>query len=579
MPVSDLPPTDDLPAPRPSGLSRGAAPVPWRRVLLAVVAVAVGAGGAALATDAVRDDGPESVVPSATARPVPVLAPTTGAALSRSVAEYALTSWSTGTRGIVLSAWGAAFSDLLGPGGEGVPPADPDAALQDDPRLTEPGGEPGFVDPCAGAEPGAEVPDGCADDGVPGEVLDDGTLPANAVAVVAFPHPDVALAGECPFADVVADEIPLAVVTANPGHVVVRFGEQQVEVDSPEAEVTEWEAWIAAPEGPRPPATFVAHCIALPAPEGDGPLDVVAVAEDELGQVAAAETVVAPLDDDLPAASVTPIDDSMVRIDVPTADGAGAPVVGTRPVADFGASPVTCDGVGDAPAPSPWRIGTAAEAEVAAPEGECPYLEGAPTIQRFTAPLPEGEPSIVCISRPGGGAPGRTAFLVTPPDARRLRLAVTELELTEGQPADAIEVRGTFAELGWTPCGASLPAVDADAGTTDPGAAGALCSSGGDTGAIAGAGGALDLTVRVGAVVHRVRIGLSATPGGPAEEAYRLPVPAADLDGELCTDGADQPGCVPAEGDAVLGSLVVTATWDEGPIGPPGWAIGPVDAP
>jgi hypothetical protein len=44
----------------------------------------------------------------------------------------------------------------------------------------------------------------------------------------------------------------------------------------------------------------------------------------------------------------------------------------------------------------------------------------------------------------------------------------------------------------------------------------------------------------------------------------------------LCTDGADQPGCVPAEGEAVLGSLVVTATWVEGPIGVLDWAIEPI---
>lgn len=574
--MSDLPPTEALPTPPPAG--RRPQP-PWRRALLALVATAVGLGGAALASDAVADDGPDSVAPSATARPVPVLAPTTGAALSAAVAEYALTAWSSGTRGIVLSAWGAAFSDLLGPGGEGVPPGDPGAALQDDPRLTEPGGEPGFVDPCAGAEPGAEVPEGCDDDAVPGEVLDDGTLPANAVAVVAFPHPDVALAAECPFADVEADEVPLAVVTANPGHVVVRFGAEQVEVDSPAAEVAEWDAWIAAPEGPRPPETFVAHCIALPAPTGDDPVDVVAVAEDDLGQVALAETVLTPIDDDLAPPTVTPLDGTLVRVDVPVAEGVPDPVVGTRPVADFGASPPVCDGVGDAPSPSPWRIGTAAEASVAAPEGDRPYLEDAPVIHRFTAPLPEGEPSIVCIARTHDGTQRTTSFLVTPPDARRLRLAVTELELSDDQPADAIEVRGTFAELGWTPCGASLPAVATPAGTSDPGAGGVLCSSGGDTGAVAGAGGALDLTVRVGAATHRVRIGLSTTPGGPAEESYRLPVPVADLEGELCTDGADQHGCIPPTGDAVLGAVVVTATWDEGPIGPLAWSIEPVAGP
>jgi hypothetical protein len=567
--MSELPPTEALPAPPPAGRRP---PARWQRALLGVVATAVGLGGAALVSDSRFDDGPESVAPTATARPVPVLAPGTGAALAGSVAEYALSAWSSGTRGFVLSAWGAAFSDLLGPGGEGVPPDDPDAALQDDPRLREPGGEPGFVDPCAGGEPGAEVPASC-EDGAAAEVLDDGTLPANVAVVVAFPHPDVALAGECPFADLAAGEIPLAVITGNPGHVVVGIGAEQVEVDSTDDEVAEWEAWVAEPDGPRPPDSFVAHCIAVPRPPGAGPLHVRVAAEDERGQVALAETVLATIDDGLPPATVTPIDGTMVRIDVPVAEGADAPSIGTRRVAELGGLPPSCEGIGSSPAPSPWRIGTETTAQVAAPAGDRPYLAAAPAIHRATVPLPEGEPSIVCITRPGGTGPRTTSFLVTPPDARRLRLAVTELVLAAGQAADAIQVRGTFAELGWTPCGARLPAAAAEPGTTDPGPGGAMCGSEGDTGAIAGAGGALDLTVRVGPAVHRVRIGLSATPGGGAVESYRLPIPAGDLDGALCTAGADQPGCVPPEGDAVLGSLVVTATWDEGPVGPVAWEV------
>ena len=107
--MSELPPTEDLPTPRPSWPGAAARPPVWRRALLAVVATSVGLGGAALASDSLADDGPESVEPTATARPVPVLAPTTGLALSQAVAEYALTAWSTDTRGIVLSAWGAAL--------------------------------------------------------------------------------------------------------------------------------------------------------------------------------------------------------------------------------------------------------------------------------------------------------------------------------------------------------------------------------------------------------------------------------------------------------------------------------------
>lgn len=580
--MTDLTPTEDLPAPRPdrsasnparvgrAGRSRAA-------VVAAVVAVAVGIGGGALASDAVGDDGSDLVQPTATARPVPVLVGgPLGSSLSAAVAEYAADVWSQQTRGVVLSAWGAAFSDLLGAGGEGVPPDDPDAVLADDPRLVDDTGGSGFVDPCAGTEPGADVPEGC-DEGLPGEVLDPEAAPANVVAVVAFPHPDVALAAECPFADVGPGELPLAVITGNPGRTEVRVGDQEVVVESTPDEIAEWETWRADPAGPRPPESFVAHCIALPAPASTEPVPVTAVTEDDAGQVAVAETTLVPVADDLPPVTLTPLDGTLVRIDVPVDPARPEPFVAARTVADFGASPPSCEGIGDTPGPSPWRVGADALAEVAPPPGDRPYLDAAPAIHRFTVPLPEGEPSLVCVTRPDdAGATVANRFLVTPPDARRLRLAVTQLDLTDGVADGDIQVRGTFAELAWTPCGASLPDGAAEAGTTDPGSAGALCSSGGDTGAIAGAGGVLDVTVRVGTVTHRVAISLSATPGGPAEEQYRIAVPSADLGGVLCVDGADQEGCIPAEGDAVLGSVVVTASWSEGPIGPADWQIEPL---
>ena len=86
----------------------------------------------------------------------------------------------------------------------------------------------------------------------------------------------------------------------------------------------------------------------------------------------------------------------------------------------------------------------------------------------------------------------------------------------------------------------------------------------------------LDVVVHTGDAVHQVRIALSASPGGTAVEGYRLPIPAPDLVGVLCTAGTEIPGCVEPEGDAILGTLLVTATWDEGPTGPAAWTIAPV---
>jgi hypothetical protein len=235
---------------------------------------------------------------------------------------------------------------------------------------------------------------------------------------------------------------------------------------------------------------------------------------------------------------------------------------------------VTCEGLGEG-APSGWRIGSETDAEVAPAAGERPWLDDAPSVHRFTVPLPEGEPSLVCLRRPGANPGDAASFRLTPPDARRLRLAVTGLDLTDAVDANDLQVRGTFAELGWTPCGALLPAVSVGPGDVDPGASGVLCGSGGDTGAIAAAGGVLDLSVRAGDVTHVVRIGLSAVPGGEAVDTYRLPIPAPDLEGTLCTEGVDQPGCVEPAGDAVLGSIEVTASWEEGPIGPSQWQVEP----
>jgi hypothetical protein len=141
----------------------------------------------------------------------------------------------------------------------------------------------------------------------------------------------------------------------------------------------------------------------------------------------------------------------------------------------------------------------------------------------------------VCVDR----GRERVGILVTPPDARRLSLVATALD----GPAGVVELEGTFATVDWTPCrGAAAPGVEV-----------VLCESGGDTGAVAAAGGLLDLTVRAGGSEQTARISLSTLPGGHGVDVYRLPVPGG-------------------------GTVEITARWDEGPVGAgPEWlfAAGP----
>ena len=165
--------------------------------------------------------------------------------------------------------------------------------------------------------------------------------------------------------------------------------------------------------------------------------------------------------------------------------------------------------------------------------------------------------------------------MVTPPDARRLTLRVAEVDAPGGIGDEDLTITGTFATMGWAPCAVVLTGVPS--GVSEPGLEGLLCTSGGDTGAIAAAGGMLDLAVGVGRAVHTVRIALSARPGGDQVEAYRLPIPAPGFEGVLCTDDVEQPGCVPPEGDAVLGSLTVTRRGTKAPpASGPGPSSGPV---
>jgi hypothetical protein len=533
-----------------------------------VAATAVGVAGAALVADNASADREEAAAPTATARPVPVLVSgPPGSALSEAVSLYAVTAFSDPIRGLVLTGWGAAFSDLFD---DDVPGA-PGGSLVDDPRLRDRDGEPAFTDPCADAPDDPGCPD--EDDAIPASVLGDSPLGPNAALVYAYPQNDADLADECAFGDVADDELPIAVITANPGEVEVTIDGEVVTVESDEQEVAEFDEWRDSELTERPPASFVAHCIAVPRPPSTSPVEIAVVAVDDDGQVATAATTLLPAPPGRIPATVTPIDGTMVRVDIPLPAGTEDAEVRTLPVGEPLTPVPPCDALPPVVAPTGWRTGTSLLAADPVAVGERPYLDGFPRVRRITVPLPEGEPSLLCVI--GTGSTDPVGVVVTPPDARRLQLAVTEVDADDAIDAGQVVVSGTFAELGWTPCGATLPA--APSGTSSPGDAGRLCASAGDSGAIAAAGGVLDLGVHLGdGTTHEVRLALSAAPGGAEVEAYRVPIPAAGLEGVLCTSGTEQPGCIEPEGDAVLGTLLVTATWTEGPIGPSSWSIAPV---
>jgi hypothetical protein len=534
-----------------------------------VVAAAVGLAGAVLVSDGVDADEGTTDDAAATIQAVPVLAGDgDGSALSSAVSEYGVAAFSSGTRRLVLSGWGAAFADLFA---DDAPAAAPDAVLVADPRTVEPAGERSFADPCA-EEPEAS---GCTGDGprLAARVLGDEAPGPNAVFLYPFPQSDVALARECAFVGT-SEELALAVITTNPGEVVVRLGDAVTTVASDDDQREEYEAWRRSGSAERPIDSFVAHCLAVDRPRGIGAdevLDISATATDDAGQVATATVTLLPAVDGALPVTVTPIDGTMVRVDVPLRPGGSDASVLAVPLADapFGCDPAPAEPTG----PEGWRRGTSVLASQAIVAGERPYLDGFSRVRRVTVALPEGEPSLLCVLGLEGA--GTTGAVLTPPDARRLRLAVTGAEVGSGLDDGAVTIAGTFASLGWIACGGALPALE-------PGGPGAfevvLCDSGGDSGAIAAAGGVLDLQVANGTAAHLARIALDATPGGPARDTYRIPIPAAGFDGTLCTEGADQPGCVAPEGDAVAGALVVVADWTEGPAGPAAWSIVPVGA-
>jgi hypothetical protein len=569
--VTELPPLEELPAPRPAG----ARPTRGRsRLWLSVTSGLLGAAtfaGAALLSDARRDEGEQATATNG-AEPVPIVeAATPGEGddgeRAGSLGEYAAPTWSTATRTAVLGGWGAVTSGVVAEGGQTtIAPIGTDGIPVADPRLVDTA-TPAFADPCAVRD---RDPDEGACPDVDHEaqvVLGGDRPPPNAVSAHPFPTGDEAGGRTCDFADAAADQLPLLVLTANPGRVVVAAGGEEVGVDSDDAERDEWDTWMERPLGTRPPESFVAHCILLDRPDVTGAFTVEVSALDDDDQQAATSFTVGNLVEQLPPVTVTPVDGTMVRVDVPLPDGDDLASVTTVPTSLLG-------GVADCQRVTPelaaaaaggWRRGAASVLEPADDDAR-PWLEDAPRLQRVTLALAEGEPNVVCASVGSGPALRRLTLVAVPPDARRLELGATELRLTGAPPGGVVQLEATFPELGWTPCGVRIAA--AGAGSTLPGEAGVLCTSGGDTGALGAAGSVAELRIGTGeGAVHTARIALVATAGGRGLETYRLPIPLPTFEGILCTEGADQPSCVEPGTESSLGTVIVVARWTEGPVG------------
>jgi hypothetical protein len=314
--------------------------------------------------------------------------------------------------------------------------------------------------------------------------------------------------------------------------------------------------------------------MAVPAPPGPGPFPVRAIATDDEGREAVAESTLAPTAAGAPPLSVTPLDPTMVRVDIPLPPGTSEAVVTTAPLRSIGGD-ADCSAITpelQLIAASGWRRGAiAVETAGAGERATLPWVRDAPRRQRVTVPLPEGETSLLCV-RYDGAEPWLTRLLIDPPDARRLTLAVTELSLQGTPPTRAIQVTARFVQLRWTPCGAVLAAPIA--ARTEPGPEGVLCSSGGDVGALAGTAGLAEVSVGDGqGAVHNVRIVLTPRGSGPTTESYRIPIPEPDLEGVLCTPGGGRTSCVEPDASAILGSVVVTASWSDGPVGSARWSV------
>ena len=549
------------------------------RIFLSIgtgVAGALAFAGAAMVTDSQVDEGEDAVTVTNDAQATPVLVPASSATGFATVGgTYGTTEWALATQEAVLGTWGAVTT---GPDGEVVATVEDDWLLGD-PRAMDPGA-PVFSDPCAAddAEEGGSGIVPCpTDDAAVGVILEGRDTPPNEVEVVAFPYGDVEGARTCDFSEAGDDDLPLLVLTANPGEVSVVVGEAEpVVVESSDEEREQWDDWMERPVGVRPRSSFVAHCVTVPRPNGTEPVQVRATASDDSDELVSADTWVGALGDRGAPIAVTPIDSTMARIDVALPEGRGEARVAAIPGSLLGGI-TSCDRVSDevvAATANGWRRGATA---VASPGSEAsrPWTEDLPRVQRTTVPLWEGEPNLVCIEVADGVTTASSELWVAPPDARRLVLGVTQVQSQAAVPAP-ITVSAQFVELGWTPCVVQIDI--AGTGISSPGSAGVLCSSGGDVGSLDGGGSVAELAIQVGdGTIHRGRIVLSARPGTGSEpddeEPYRLPIPRPDLNGALCVPGAEEPGCEPADATNILGTIVLTARWNDGASGDAAWSV------
>ena len=285
-----------------------------RKVALFAGSVVVGLLAAVVVADVARDDTEETILGTGeadeVARRVPFLSSEPAGALSGAVGLVGADAPDgDGVRGW-LATWGALPDD---PGND-----DPAVDLQvDDGRVFGVEVGPVYTDPCIDDPAGEGCPDRSEVD--PAVVEGDGSLGPNAAVVHVFPRSDAELVAECGFEGLAPDELAIAVATANPGRLDVHVGAHTYTDVAAVGELNEFLEWRSTGDVPRPPSSFVAHCLAVPRPTSSGATEVRVVAVDGAGQIATAETTVVPSAPGMPAVTVTPIDGSMVRVDVPLA--------------------------------------------------------------------------------------------------------------------------------------------------------------------------------------------------------------------------------------------------------------------
>ena len=387
--------------------------------LLAGSAVA-GLLAAVVISDVAQED-PETTpavnaedAPNQTIRPVPVVeSGDAGGALSQAVGLLVLSTPDGETIGGILGTWGAVLADAV----EEEPPTG-DGEV-DDPRLFGAEIGPVFTDPCIDDPEG----DGCPDPAevIPAVVEGDPPLGPNAAVVHAFPRPDAELAAECGFDGLAPDELPIAVATANPGTVALTVGAQTFTDVASEDEIAEFEEWRSTGEVPRPPSSFVAHCLAVPAPDDPGP-------GHRAGGRRRRGRPDGPGRDHGAALAGRPAgpDGHADRRHHGPRRGPARPRRRRRGVLRAGRHldrlPAELRGraaghAGDRLAPR--LVGPLSEEPPS--DAAAPYLEASPRVRRVTLALPEGEPSLVCIT-PVGVEAAPVGLTVVPPDARRLTL-------------------------------------------------------------------------------------------------------------------------------------------------------------